>query len=112
MQMKNDTELLEAYAESNNPATFAEIVSRYGSMVYRACFRTLINRQDAEDASQAVFMVLIKKAKRMRREGSLACWLHKVARQTALFAGRGQESAADREKLSQWNLWMPKAILW
>ena len=57
MQMKNDTELLEAYAESNNPAAFAELVSRYGSMVYRACFRTLINRQDAEDASQAVFMV-------------------------------------------------------
>ena len=88
MRTENDAKLLKAYAETNDEGAFDEIVSRHGTMVYRACFRTLVNRHDAEDASQAVFMTLIKKSEKLCREGSLACWLYKVARQTALFMAR------------------------
>ena len=88
MRIKSDMELLGAYAETGNPEAFAEIVSRYGAVVYQVCFRKLFNRQDAEDASQAVFMTLVKKAGKMKKEGSLAGWLHKVARETAQYAAR------------------------
>ena len=88
MRNESDAELLKAFAETNDSAAFAELVSRHGPLVYRVCFRKLINRQDAEDASQAVFMTLIKKSKELRREGSLAGWLHTVARQTSLFMAR------------------------
>jgi RNA polymerase sigma factor (sigma-70 family) len=57
-------------------------------MVYRVCFRKLGNQHDAEDASQAVFMALVKKSGEMRWRDSLAGWLHTVARQTSLFMAR------------------------
>ena len=63
MQTRSDAELLKAYMETNDEGAFAEIVSRYGSMIFRICFRVLVNRHDAEDASQAVFMALISPRK-------------------------------------------------
>ena len=100
MRTENDAELLRAYAETNNEGAFDEIVSRHGTMVYRVCFRTLVNRHDAEDASQAVFMALIKKSEKPCREGSLACWLYAVARQTALFMARTRVRRDQREMVA------------
>ncbi len=97
MRTENDVELLKAYAEKNDQGAFAEIVSRHGAMVYRVSFRTLVNRHDAEDASQAVFMALIKKSEKLLSEGSLACWLYSVARQTSLFMARSRVRRDQRE---------------
>ncbi len=88
MRTESDAELIEAYAERDDQGAFAEIVSRHGGMVYRVCFRKLVNRHDAEDASQAVFMTLVKKSKQVKWESSLAKWIYTVARQTALFMAR------------------------
>ena len=97
MLTRTDAELLETYARSDDSAAFAEIVSRYGAMVYRVCFRTLANQHEAEDASQAVFLALAEKASKLRREEPLASWLHTVSRQTALFLARTRARRKRRE---------------
>jgi RNA polymerase sigma factor (sigma-70 family) len=95
MQIKTDRELLESYATDSNDAAFAELVVRYSPMVHRACLRVLGNASDAEDATQAAFLVLARKAGSLRQEGRLNGWLHRVARQVALQALRVR---ADRER--------------
>ena len=97
MRTENDAELLKAYVERDDQGAFAEIVSRHGSMVYRVCFRKLVNRHDAEDASQAVFMALVKKSKCMKSKGSLIRWLYSVSRHTALFMARSRVHRLQRE---------------
>jgi RNA polymerase sigma factor (sigma-70 family) len=95
MQIKSDRELIESYAMARNDAAFAELVAHYSPMVYRACLRVLGNASDAEDATQAAFLVLARKAGSLRQEGRLNGWLHRVARQVALQALRVR---ADRER--------------
>ena len=46
---ENDAELIKAYVERDDQGAFAEIVSRHGSMVYRVCFRKLLNRPDISE---------------------------------------------------------------
>ena len=82
MRTENDAELIEAYAKRDDQCAFAEIVSRHGAMVFHVCFRKLTNRHDAEDASQAVFMALIKNSEKMHWKDSLAGWLHNVDRRS------------------------------
>jgi RNA polymerase sigma factor (sigma-70 family) len=82
--MKTDFELIREYAETNAGEAFAELAARHQQMVYRTCLRLLANAQDAEDAAQAVFIVLAKKAGRLAREGALGGWLHNVARRVVL----------------------------
>jgi RNA polymerase sigma-70 factor (ECF subfamily) len=95
MPIKSDRELIESYAMERNDAAFAELVAHYSPMVYRACLRVLGNASDAEDATQAAFLVLARKAGSLRQEGRLNGWLHRVARQVALQALRVR---ADRER--------------
>lgn len=104
MPTRIDAELLTAYAEGGDPAAFAEIVSHHGPMVYGVCLRKLASRHDAEDASQAVFMALARKASRLRREGVLTGWLHTVVRQTAptLARARAGRSHCHRKPGARW----------
>jgi len=95
MQIKTDRELLESYATDRNEAAFAELVARHSPMVYRACLRVLANASDAEEATQAAFLVLVRKAGSLRQEGCLNGWLHRVARHVALQALRVR---SDRER--------------
>lgn len=97
MKTKTDAELLSIYAKSADSDAFAELVTRHSSMVYRVCFRILSNQQEAQDASQAVFMTLVKKASGIRVDGTLAKWLHTVARQTSLFLLRTKIRRSERE---------------
>jgi RNA polymerase sigma factor (sigma-70 family) len=74
-----DRELLRRYAQTRDDQAFQVVMERHGSMVLRACRRFLGNQQDAEDAFQATFFVLARKAGVRRWEQSVANWLYSVA---------------------------------
>ncbi len=96
--MRTDAELLTAYASRGDEAAFAELARRHGAMVYRTCLRVLGSREEAEDASQAAFLVLVRKARSLSKKGELAAWLHSVARNVALKASRARKHRAKREE--------------
>ncbi len=80
----SDTELLERFLHSGDQAAFEVMVWRHGPMVLRACRRILGCPHSAEDAFQATFVVLFRKASSIGNRSSLAAWLHRVACRTAL----------------------------
>ena len=81
-----DGELIGAFVESQSPAAFEELVCRHGPMVLGVCLRVLRHRQDAEDAFQAAFLVLARKAGSVSPRNAVGNWLHGVALQTAIRA--------------------------
>ena len=95
--MPTDQELLVTYAATGDESAFAELVSRHGRMVYRTCLRTLGSEHDAEEAAQAVFLVLVQKRRALRSEGELAAWLHRVAKNVAHLALRSRARRSRHE---------------
>ena len=85
---RSDVELLRAYVSANDQAAFAALVRRYGPIVFGVCRRVLQDTQDAEDAFQAVFLVLARKAGTLRNGEALSCWLHGVSYRIAMSAKR------------------------
>src|SRR5437870_3610359 len=92
-----DRELLYRFADKGDRAAFASLVGRHTSMVLGVCQRTLSNVQDAEDACQATFLVLLKKAKAGRWQPSVANWLYATARKVAGNARLAARRRARRE---------------
>jgi RNA polymerase sigma factor (sigma-70 family) len=88
-----DGNLLDLYVRQKDKAAFEALVRRHGPMVLGVCRRILGNRHDAEDAFQATFLVLVRKAASIRPAGMVGNWLYGVAQRTALEARR---SAAKR----------------
>jgi RNA polymerase sigma factor (sigma-70 family) len=78
-----DELLLERFARRRDGPAFAALVTRHGPMVYGVCRRLLRDVQEAEDAFQAAFLVLARKAAAIRRRTLLAAWLYGVARKVA-----------------------------
>ena len=83
-----DAELLERFAArgttgEGSEAAFAALVERHGPTVLRLCRRVLDDPSDAEDAFQATFLVLVRRAGAIRRRESVGSWLHGVALRVA-----------------------------
>jgi RNA polymerase sigma factor (sigma-70 family) len=94
----NDGQLLLRFATSQEQAAFEELVRRHGPMVLRVCQRVLHHAQDAEDAFQASFIVLMRKASSVAKQESVASWLHGVAYRVALKARTTASQRHGRER--------------
>src|SRR5207248_10988398 len=94
----SDGQLLARYVGSGEEAAFAALLQRHGPMVWGVCRRVLRGHQDAEDAFQATFLVLFRKAASIRPREMVANWLYGVARQTALQARRTAARRRGRER--------------
>src|SRR5437870_262793 len=75
----SDATLLARWRDGRDEAAFADLVARHGPMVLGVCCRVLGDVQHAEDAFQATFLVLARKAAGLRRPESLPGFLHSVA---------------------------------
>src|SRR6516165_4170559 len=93
-----DGQLVEIYLRTREEAAFADLVQRHGPMVWGVCRRVLRGHHDAEDAFQATFLVLVRKAPSIVPRDMVANWLYGVARQTALNAGGSTARRRKRER--------------
>src|SRR5439155_10004413 len=95
-----DAELLGRFVRDRDPAAFASLVRRHGPMVFGVCRRALGDTPDAEDAFQAVWLVLVRKAGAVSPRGMVGNWLYGVAARTAAHARtRAARLRARREEL-------------
>jgi DNA-directed RNA polymerase specialized sigma24 family protein len=110
-----DRQLLERFIAAEDEAAFAELLARHGALVLDVCRRTLQREQDAEDAFQATFLVLARKAASIRKAESPASWLYGVAwrcarqlradlaerRRVCLHRGRRQAANRDGHRIAR-----------
>jgi RNA polymerase sigma factor (sigma-70 family) len=96
----SDVELLARYARGRDEAAFAEVVRRYGGLVFGVARRQSGHQQQAEDVFQATFLALARSAGRLGREATLANWLYTVAlrqaRKARVLAARRTEHERTR----------------
>jgi uncharacterized protein (TIGR03066 family) len=97
-QRLSDDQLLCCFVQHRDEAAFEAIVRRHGPMVLGVCRRVLQNVQDAEDAFQATFLVLARKALSIAARELLANWLYGVAYNTALKARAVAARRSRRER--------------
>jgi RNA polymerase sigma factor (sigma-70 family) len=100
-----DGQLLDCFLTQRDHSAFEALVRRHGPMVWGVCRRVLPNYHDAEDAFQATFLVLVRKAVTVEPREMVPNWLYGVAYQTAL---KARSVAARRKKRERQVVEMPE----
>ncbi|MBP3956188.1 RNA polymerase sigma factor [Gemmata sp. G18] len=95
-----DDELLRRFTADRDALAFEALVWRHGPMVLGVCGRVLGRTGDVEDAFQATFLVLVRRARAVRSGEALAGWLYRVARRVSTRLAREQGRRAARECLA------------
>ena len=98
MRDASDMDLLREYARQNSEAAFAELVRRHVNLVYSAALRHAGIAAQAEEITQAVFVILARKAATLREGLVLEAWLFETTRLTALSFLRGERRRQFREQ--------------
>jgi RNA polymerase sigma factor (sigma-70 family) len=93
-----DGQLLARFIASRDEAAFAALVRRHGPMVLGVCRRILRHTQDAEDAFQAAFLVLARKAASVVNRQAVGSWLYRVSCRIALEAKAINDKRRTRER--------------
>jgi RNA polymerase sigma factor (sigma-70 family) len=91
----SDHHLLQQFSDQQDEAAFGTLLRRHGPTVLDVCRSVLGNEADAEDAFQATFLILVRKAPSIRKTASVGSWLHGVAYRTAL---KARLQSATRQK--------------
>ncbi len=98
----DDMQLLSRFLTSRDESAFTTLVQRYGAMVWGLCVRLLGQTPEAEDAFQATFLVLVRKASSLHGPESLSPWLYGVAYRTSLkLRGQRAQRAAREAPLTE-----------
>ena len=97
-----DRQLIERFNHRRDEAAFAALVTRHGPMVLGVCRQLLGDRHHAEDAFQAAFLVLARKAHSIRDPDLLGTWLYGVALRTARKARAGWLANASTSRETSW----------
>ena len=95
--VSSDRDLLARFERERDHTAFRELVTRHGPLVLSVCRRVTGQREDAEDAFQAVFLILARKASSIRNAAVLGSWLHGVALRVAKTAQRAAKRRRARE---------------
>jgi uncharacterized protein (TIGR03435 family) len=93
-----DIELLREYAGRNSETAFAELVERHVNLVYSTALRRVGNVHSAQEISQAVFIILARKAKSFSKRTVLSGWLYQTTKLTAANYLRGEIRRQKREQ--------------
>ena len=94
----SDMELLRDYDRQGSEEAFAEVVRRHIALVYSVAFRHVGIAAHAEEITQAVFVILARKAASLRPDTILEGWLHETTLLTALSFLRGERRRQFREQ--------------
>jgi RNA polymerase sigma factor (sigma-70 family) len=111
---RTDRQLLESFAAHGDQASFDALVRRHGRLVSGVCRRVLQNDHDAEDAFQATFLVLSRKAASISWHESVKHWLYEVAYRVALRARahRQRRQAQERQAAAACHAGGPGEVSW
>jgi RNA polymerase sigma factor (sigma-70 family) len=100
---QTDAQLLDRFVSRGDATAFEVLLARHGPMVLAVSRGVLKDPHEAEDALQATFLVMVRKARSIRGQAALGCWLHRVAYRVAVHANvesarrrREERSAAAR----------------
>src|ERR1700691_2372824 len=98
MPENNDIDLLQEFCLLGSEPAFASLVERHINLVYSTALRHVGNTAHAEEISQAVFIILARKAAGLRPDTVLEAWLYETTRLTALSFLRGERRRQFREQ--------------
>ena len=99
----NDMDLVRKFARDHSEAAFTELVRRHVNLVYSIARRCIGNDGDAQDVTQAVFVILARKAAGLRARTVLTGWLYETTRHTAacLLRTNARRHAREQEAYMQ-----------